>query len=1751
MSTRLDRLLSKVDNISTQHDVQRKRGEAAQRMTAQMPKVTAPIAKPASDFDSISNRVERQSVGASLMGQATNGASEPSRNGFGSGQPLELPKQKPIQTVMDTIGRGAGWFDKSVADTADFLTNILPRIEGSVMGVDPEATFTGQILKPATKATGAVSEYVDEGLENIEARIQNDTKDSELAQKATQLGSSTVAALPQAILAVLSMGGSAATQLAPQATGIPGTAMSAAGKMFSKPSFKLSFVQNLGSGYENAKANGASDMEAVSSAMLSSITNAAIESGGGIDELPNALRETGLDQPNRLFQWAKSTLEEVGEGLLQDTTTGVIEKGIYDHDKPIFSASDESAIINPKRMAQSAVDEGIVAAILGGGQTLAQSAADTMSKRRTRTNTTTDSDAPQVQQKTENAPVDGTKANLPKISMEDFTNRQSEVFNNVAYEDTQTQTSIMQNTHNAMVGEGRVVQIPESTQAQTEAYYPDLRDMKKKDRTPILKQKISELKTDLRKFLSGLRGVNYEFEINGNILDAKLYDTGIKEVMEKVTQDKASMLLHSDQIFRNAQYLYSTPDYDGDPNVYRWNYFYTPVQIGSETVGVRIAVRDMVRQTDAKMDSQIYNWGIKKDAVLGVGGRGETPDTTGASSSASNLDITQPEQSVNGEIGDMGAKTSDFPHKVKESQSKTTPRYYEQNNIPEEGRADNHYTERTWAEARHNAQQSLEQDYGFEVEDLKRKTVWSDEDVFKAEVILEDLRQEAEETHNWDDHREWSKIFNQHKEELGRAFSALRGIHRTNGEAILANASETLEDAKAGTGTNAVMNTVSEYSKRFDTASDTKNLDELVQIIRETSATRKTNTRKGGLSKEIDWALERLYKYASAEMSNAKQTDSMTSDVGKYYDFLRNLAANGIQAIATDKKKTSVGQAYLTIRRNAMLSKAATIMRNLVGNNVFDPLDSVANNMSVPLDMLLSKFTGTRSVAVDKSWISDAKRKGSMDGLAMALLEVGLDVNSDSAASKYENAGTRTFHMANGPISQLMSTWEKYMVYMLTATDEFQKGGIAAETQRGIDKLYEQGKIKDDTLRNAGEQEALYRTFQDDNAVAGFIQKVRRAANEHFRVGGVGAGDLLVPFAQVPSTLPVRAAEYSPIGLARGIGRMAKVLLDAKSGKLTAAQQAAAVKDFGRGFTGTAMIAAAAAMAAKGIIHVVAPGGEEENKDKAASEKAQGMNGAQWNLDATIRAINGESADWQDGDTLMSIAFLDPMNAQLTTGALIAEDFKNDKATFGRILEDSFSGALQSFLDLPVTQTLREFSDAYAYSDEETVGGKVKDAAAQWAAGEATSVIPNALKGIAQGTDEYQRDLYAKDSLVGQTVDNIVGSIPGFRQKFTTKKQDVYGNDMKNPKQPLNFMNSNILPGAITTYTETDLQASLNALAEETGVNSMYLNKTPPKSISVDGTKVELTDEQQRQFMTERSGLYESASAALEDNETYQDFSIDWKLDAYNYAKDYVTQKAKESLDAGFKPDGWISDLDGATPEEFSEALVLRVVEHMAGKEDKNKSVGMSILLENGTIDDQLALACMTETCFNAYTNNLAGTDVTVQQFLDVYGKASKYGKTTDEKRQIAQDMIKDMDIQDSALKGTFMQAISEAIPKTIRLDAEVPEQELLDIGDIGRIEKQMSKEQREKYDVFVKDSSVDMQNYLDFREFLGSEEAKGKKDSEGNTIKGESRMDHTIAWLEKSNYSDEEKGRLFCSEFARDNCPIKWRTGLPKMPKK
>lgn len=219
--------------------------------------------------------------------------------------------------------------------------------------------------------------------------------------------------------------------------------------------------------------------------------------------------------------------------------------------------------------------------------------------------------------------------------------------NNIEYADNAERNAAQKALHDRMVNEGKILDLTENRENVSQ-YFPDLRSMPKAERKVILREKIKLLKDDLRTYLRQIKGASFEFEINGETIEAKLYNAGIQEVLKNLTQEKSGMLFASEEIFKNAEYLYSTTDKRGNPEVSGWDYFYVPVKLGDDTAGVRIAVRNMIQPNEA----QIYNWGIKKeDAPLGGGG----PLPFGSASTGASSDASSNEMSSGPVAGTQGA----------------------------------------------------------------------------------------------------------------------------------------------------------------------------------------------------------------------------------------------------------------------------------------------------------------------------------------------------------------------------------------------------------------------------------------------------------------------------------------------------------------------------------------------------------------------------------------------------------------------------------------------------------------------------------------------------------------------------------------------------------------------------------------------------------------------------------------------------------------------------------------------------------------------------------------------------------------------------------------------------------------------------------------------------------------------------------------------------------------------------------------
>lgn len=207
--------------------------------------------------------------------------------------------------------------------------------------------------------------YADEAQKSSVSRGKGWTTGGELV-------SGIVNALPNAIMAFMSAGASLGASAAPTLTNTAAASSSilskigqSAKEMVQNPSYWTSVLQTLGTDYEDAKERGADDFTAATTAILTTALNAGIEVGGGTEVLPKKLKE---GSKNAVLDWVKSSLEEGGEEVVQGITTNAMAKLMYDRNAPIFSTTDENAVVNPVNLSKEFGMGAAVGGILGGGQ---------------------------------------------------------------------------------------------------------------------------------------------------------------------------------------------------------------------------------------------------------------------------------------------------------------------------------------------------------------------------------------------------------------------------------------------------------------------------------------------------------------------------------------------------------------------------------------------------------------------------------------------------------------------------------------------------------------------------------------------------------------------------------------------------------------------------------------------------------------------------------------------------------------------------------------------------------------------------------------------------------------------------------------------------------------------------------------------------------------------------------------------------------------------------------------------------------------------------------------------------------------------------------------------------------------------------------------------------------------------------------------------------------------------------------------
>ena len=197
------------------------------------------------------------------------------------------------------------------------------------------------------------------------------------AKVADTIGTAAVAALPQAVTALMSAGSSlgatgaqgleTAAIAAQQSPGVLNSLRSAAAGLADNPNYWTSFLRTAGESYEQAKADGASDGKASLYAMGNGLLNAAVEVGGGLETLPEEL-QSGSSVFRR---WLRSSAEEGAEEPIQGVIERELQNVVYDKNNPLWSTNNAAAVFSPTTAAKEFGVGTAVGGILGAGQTAA------------------------------------------------------------------------------------------------------------------------------------------------------------------------------------------------------------------------------------------------------------------------------------------------------------------------------------------------------------------------------------------------------------------------------------------------------------------------------------------------------------------------------------------------------------------------------------------------------------------------------------------------------------------------------------------------------------------------------------------------------------------------------------------------------------------------------------------------------------------------------------------------------------------------------------------------------------------------------------------------------------------------------------------------------------------------------------------------------------------------------------------------------------------------------------------------------------------------------------------------------------------------------------------------------------------------------------------------------------------------------------------------------------------------------------
>lgn len=577
----------------------------------------------------------------------------------------------------------------------------------------------------------------------------------------------------------------------------------------------------------------------------------------------------------------------------------------------------------------------------------------------------------------------------------------------------------------------------------------------------------------------------------------------------------------------------------------------------------------------------------------------------------------------------------------------------------------------------------------------------------------------------------------------------------------------------------------------------------------------------------------------------------------------------------------------------AMLGNTRTHIRNIVGNAFFMPVVFTKNAISAGIETVVDKVSKNgidRTKVMLNPFFGEDKtlyQTAALDysNVKSQILSGGKFEDIFSGVSDkqtiFRSKLLENFRKANRKALDVEDEWFARPHYAMALASYLKANGItAAEFTNG--GISEEAAIE---ARNYAIKEAQKATYRDINEFSEAISNIGKTKSKAVNI----AASAVLPFKKTPANILVRAVEYSPAGLVKGLADLRHI----KSGKMSVSE---VIDEMSAGLTGTGLVALGYLLTEMGVLYGGSSDDEKENKF------------------FELQGKQNYALVLPDGTTV-TLDWLAPEVLPIFIGAEIFNAHQSNGESVGSGLENIFSAIMtipQPMLDMSMLQSVNDLIDSVSYAKKGRGIYKVLATVATSLISQFAPTVFGQIERIIE-TERQQTYIDRSEGAPSSSVQAFLGRLNN-KNPFYDYNQIPYIDAWSRVEETGNVLergfNNLFNPAYVKNGKETPIDDELKRLYE-LGNDGVYPTK-PGMNTKVNGNY--LTADQYVEYAKKRGSLSLDTATKVIRNPAYHSMTDEQKAKAIEYAYSYANHKAKLSIDPNTKTPKWVK---GSSPLDY------------------------------------------------------------------------------------------------------------------------------------------------------------------------------------------------------------------------------------------